>query len=78
MNQTQLQCLKHLITPAGLNLQVKTAMLAGTLILLLMTANTLMLYSKPGSSPEIVQAVVLPGILISICTPDRETGKKIQ
>lgn len=62
--------------PRGLYLQVETVMLAGTLILLLMTANTLMLYSMPASRPEIVQLVVLPGILISNWTPDREMGKK--
>lgn len=58
------------------HLHVETVMLAGTLMLLLMTANTLMLYSTPASRPEMVQAVVLPGILISNGTPDRETGKK--
>lgn len=59
----------------GVHLQVETVRLAGTLMLLLMTANTLMLYSMPASRPEIVQVVALPGILISSCTPDRETGK---
>lgn len=59
--------------PRLLHLQVETVMLAGTLILLLMTANTLMLYSMPASKPEIVQVVVLPGILISNWTPDGET-----
>lgn len=52
-------------------LHVETVMLAGTLILLLMTANKLMLYSMPASRPEIMQVVVLPGILISNWTPDR-------
>lgn len=58
------------------HLHVETVMLAGTLMLLLMTANTLILYSTPASRPEMVQAVVLPGILISNGTPDGETGKK--
>lgn len=58
----------------GLHLHVETAMPAGTLMLLLMTAKTLMLYSTPASRPEMVQAVVLPGILISNGTPDTETG----
>lgn len=49
---------------------------AGTLMLLLMTAKTLMLYSTPASRPEMVQAVLLPGILISNGTPDTETGRR--
>lgn len=61
-----------------LHLQVQTVILAGTLIVLLMTANTLMLYSMPAWSSKIVQVVVLPGILISSCTPDRETGEEIR
>lgn len=60
-----------------LHLQVQTVILAGTLIVLLMTANTLMLYSMPAWSSKIVQVVVLPGILISSCTPDREAGEDI-
>lgn len=62
----------------GVHLHVETAMPAGTLMLLLMTANTLMLYSTPASRPEMVQAVVLPGILISNGTPDRQTGRRRQ
>lgn len=63
--------------PRGLYLQVETVILAGTLILLLMTANTLILYSMPASSPDIVQVVVFPGILISNWMPDKEIeGKK--
>lgn len=58
------------------NLQVQTVMLAGMLMVLLMTANTLMLYSMPASSPVIVQVVVLPGILISSCTPDKRVSQK--
>lgn len=57
-------------------LHVDTVMLAGTLMLLLMTANTLMLYSTPASRSEMVQAVVLPGILISNGTPDRERERQ--
>lgn len=60
-----------------LHLQVQTVILAGTLIVLLMTANTLMLYSMPAWSSKIVQVVMLPGILISSCTPDREAGEEI-
>lgn len=60
------------------HLQVETVMPAGTLMLLLMTANTLMLYSTPASRLEMVQAVVLPGILISNGTPDRETNRRGQ
>lgn len=60
----------------GLHLHVETAMPAGTLMLLLMTAKTLMLYSTPASRPEMVQAVLLPGILISNGTPDTETGRR--
>lgn len=59
-------------------LHVETVMLAGTLMLLLITANTLMLYSTPASRPEMVEAVVLPGILISNGTPDRKTGRRRQ
>lgn len=58
------------------HLQVEIVMLAGMLILLLMTANTLMLYSTPASRPGIVQDVILPGILISNCTPNSDTSKK--
>lgn len=60
----------------GLHLHVETAMPAGTLMLLLMTAKTLTLYSTPASRPEMVQEVVLPGILISNGTPDTETGMR--
>lgn len=60
------------------HLHVDTVMLAGTLMLLLMTANTLMLNSTPASRPEMVQAVVLPGILISNGTPYKETGARRQ
>lgn len=45
-------------------------------MLLLMTAKTLMLYSTPASRPEMVQAVVLPGILISNGTPDTRDGEE--
>lgn len=54
--------------------QVETVMLAGTLILLLMTANTLMLYSMPASRPGMEQEVVFPRSLISSCTPENHTS----
>lgn len=58
------------------HLQVEIVMLAGMLILLLMTANTLMLYSTPASRRGMVQELILPGILISIWTPNNDKSKK--
>lgn len=60
----------------GLHLHVQTVMLSGTLMLLLMTANTFMLYSRPASRSEMVHVVVFPGILNSSCTPDTEIREK--
>lgn len=58
------------------HLHVEIVMLAGMLILLLMTANTLMLYSTPASRLGMVQEVMLPGILISNWTPNRDKSEK--
>lgn len=58
------------------HLQVEIVMLAGMLMLLLMTANTLMLYSTPASRPGMEQAVILPGIRISNWTPTSDTNIK--
>ncbi|TNN37261.1 hypothetical protein EYF80_052579 [Liparis tanakae] len=57
--------------------QVEALTPAGTLMLLLMTANTLMLYSTPASRPEMLQLLLFPGIRISSCTPDRETERQV-
>ncbi len=54
--------------------QVETKVFIGALMMLSITAYTLMLYSRPGSNPLMVVFVTFPGTLISSWTPPGVVG----